>query len=123
MRHTSFPAASDSSIPDPHPQGYAFGTMVSTIQTFALPPDQQAAALAGTLKPTDRTAASPSWTWTAGAAISTVDDMATYAKALADGGLLDHRMQQTRIDSIQPVDPAAPATAGYGLGIVRSAPT
>ncbi|WP_216894187.1 serine hydrolase domain-containing protein [Nocardia alni] len=119
LRHTSFPAASDSSIPDPHPQGYAFGTMVSTIQTFALPPDQQSAALAGTLKPTDQTAASPSWTWTAGAAISTVDDMATYAKALADGGLLDHRMQQTRIDSIQPVDPATPATAGYGLGIVR----
>ncbi|WP_245717631.1 serine hydrolase domain-containing protein [Nocardia jejuensis] len=119
LRNTSFPAATDSSIPDPHPQGYAFGTNVSTIDTFALPPDQQAAALAGTLKPADQTTASPSWTWTAGAMISTVGDMATYVKALADGGLLDARMQQTRIDSIQPIDPANPAMAGYGLGIVR----
>lgn len=119
LKHTSFPAPSDSSIPDPHPRGYAFGTNVSTLQTFALPPDQQAAALAGTLQPSDQTAASPSWTWTAGAVISTVDDMATYAKALADGGLLDRPMQQTRIDSIKPIDPANPAMAGYGLGIVR----
>lgn len=119
LKHTSFPAASDNSIPDPHAQGYAFGTNVSTLDTFALPPDQQAAALAGTLLPSNQTLASPSWTWTAGAAISTVDDMATYVKALADGGLLDKPMQRTRIDSIEPIDPANPAMAGYGLGIVR----
>lgn len=119
LRHTSFPAATDSSIPNPHPQGYAFGTNVSTLQTYELPPDQQAAALAGTLKPSNQTTSSPSWTWTAGAAISTVDDMATFVRALADGDLLNKDMQQTRIDSIQPIDPANPAMAGYGLGIVR----
>ncbi|WP_405494363.1 serine hydrolase domain-containing protein [Nocardia sp. NBC_00511] len=119
LRHTSFPAATDSSIPDPHPQGYAFGTNVSTLQTYELPPDQQAAALAGTLKPSNQTTSSPSWTWTAGAAISTVDDMATFVRALADGDLLNKDMQQTRIDSIRPIDPANPAMAGYGLGIVR----
>ncbi|WP_245568508.1 serine hydrolase domain-containing protein [Nocardia concava] len=119
LKHTSFPAATDSALPDPHPRGYAFGTNVSTLETAALPPDQQAAALAGTLKPTDQTTASPSWAWTAGAAISVVDDMTTYAKALADGDLLDKQMQRTRIDSIQPIDPAHPETAGYGLGIVR----
>jgi D-alanyl-D-alanine carboxypeptidase len=118
-RHTSLPAARDSSIPDPHPQGYAFGTNVSTIDTFALPPAEQAAAIAGTLKPNNATDASPSWAWTAGAAISTVDDMATYAKALVDGGLLDEKTQRIRMDSIQPIDPANPDVAGYGLGIVR----
>ncbi|MCU1640560.1 MAG: beta-lactamase [Nocardia sp.] len=119
LKHTSLPAATDSSIPDPHPQGYAFGTNVSTIDTFALPPAEQAAAVAGTLKPADATDASPSWTWTAGGVISTVDDMATYVKALVHGGLLDAKMQQVRMDSIQPIDPAEPEVAGYGLGIVR----
>ncbi|MFE3188296.1 serine hydrolase domain-containing protein [Nocardia sp. NPDC059240] len=119
LKQTSFPAATDNSIPDPHPQGYAFGTNISTLKTFALPPDQQAAALAGTLLPSDQTTSSPSWTWTAGGIISTVDDMTTYVQALVDGKLLDPQMQKTRIDSIQPIDPANPAMAGYGLGIVR----
>ncbi|MFI1919529.1 serine hydrolase domain-containing protein [Nocardia sp. NPDC020380] len=119
LENTSFPAATDSSIPDPHPQGYAYGTMVSTISTYALPPDQLAAALAGTLQPGNQTQSSPSWTGTAGAAISTVGDMATYVKALVHGGLLDKQMQQTRMNSIQPIDPSDPAMAGYGLGIVR----
>ncbi|WP_084535482.1 serine hydrolase domain-containing protein [Nocardia yamanashiensis] len=119
LRHTSFPAATDNAIPDPHPQGYAFGTNVSTLETFALPPDQQAAAVAGTLLPSDQTLSSPSWTWTAGGMISTVGDMTTYVKALADGTLLDAQMQRQRIDSIAPIDPANPQMAGYGLGIVR----
>ncbi|MFC9471691.1 serine hydrolase domain-containing protein [Nocardia sp. NPDC056952] len=119
LKHTSLPAAADHSIPDPHPQGYAFGTNVSTIDTFALPPEQQAAALAGTLQPNNATDESPSWTWTAGAAISTVGDVATYVRALVEGDLLDEQMQRVRMDSIQPIDPAAPDVAGYGLGIVR----
>ncbi|MFE3101134.1 serine hydrolase domain-containing protein [Nocardia tengchongensis] len=119
LKNTSFPAVTDSSIPDPHPQGYTFGTMVSTINTYELPPDQQAAALAGTLQPTDSTTSSPSWAWTAGAAISTVDDMTTFTKALVEGKLLDAKFQKLRMDSIQPIDPANPAVAGYGLGLVR----
>lgn len=119
LKHTSMPAATDTSIPDPHPQGYAFGTNVSTIDTFALPPEQQAAALAGTLQPGNATDASPSWTWTAGAAIATAGDMATYVRALVEGDMLDEQLQRTRMDSIQPIDPAAPDVAGYGLGIVR----
>jgi len=61
LKHTSLPDATDSSIPDPHPQGYAFGTNVSTIDTPALPPADRAAALAGTLKPNNETNANPSW--------------------------------------------------------------
>ncbi|WP_327101473.1 beta-lactamase family protein [Nocardia vinacea] len=119
LEHTSLPAPTDSSIPDPHPQGYAFGTNVSTIDTYALPPAEQAEAFAGTLKPSNQTNTNVSWAWTAGGAISTAADMATYVKALVGGGLLDAKMQKTRLDSIQPIDPANPDQAGYGLGIVR----
>lgn len=119
LGNTSFPAIEDASIPDPHPQGYMFGTNVSTIDTFELPDDQQAAAVAGTLKPNDVTDDNPSWAWTAGAAISTVDDMTTYVKALVGGGLLDRQMQQTRLDSVQSV---GRGTAGYGLGMARFGP-
>ncbi len=122
LRHTSLPDRTDSSIPDPHPQGYAFGTNVSTIDTYALPPAEQAAAIAGTLKPNNETNANPSWAWTAGGAISTVGDLATYVKALVGGGLLDEKRQKIRLDSIQPTDPANPDAAGYGLGIARFGP-
>ena len=122
LSQTSFPENTDSSIPDPHPNGYAFGTNVSTIDTYALPQDEQQAALDGDLLPNDETNANPSWTFTAGAAISAVDDMATYVKELVGGGLLDEQMQQARLDSVQPTDPANPENAGYGLGIARFGP-
>ncbi|MEU5841720.1 serine hydrolase domain-containing protein [Rhodococcus sp. NPDC047139] len=119
LENTSFPAIDDASIPDPHPQGYMFGTNVSTIDTYELPEQEQAAAVAGTLKPDDVTGDNPSWAWTAGAAISTVDDMTTYVKALVGGGLLDEQMQQTRLDSVQPV---GEGSAGYGLGMAGFGP-
>jgi D-alanyl-D-alanine carboxypeptidase len=122
LRHTSLPDRTDSSLPDPHPQGYAFGTNVSTIDTFALPAPEQAAAVAGTLKPNNETKANPSWAWTAGGAISTVGDLATYVEALVGGGLLDEKTQRIRLNSIRPTDPAAPGAAGYGLGIARFGP-
>jgi D-alanyl-D-alanine carboxypeptidase len=122
LKHTSLPDRTDSSIPEPHPHGYAFGTNVSTIDTFALPPAEQAAAVAGTLTPNDETNANPSWAWTAGGAISTVGDLATYVKALVGGGLLDEKTQKIRLDSIQPTDPANPGAAGYGLNIARFGP-
>jgi D-alanyl-D-alanine carboxypeptidase len=122
LTHTSLPANTDASIPDPHPRGYSFGTNVSTIDTYALPPAQQAEAIAGTLRPNDETNANPSWAWTAGGAISTVGDLAVYVKALVGGGLLNEQTQKLRLDSIQPTDPAQPAAAGYGLGIARFGP-
>jgi len=123
MSHTSLPASTDASIREPHPQGYMFGTNVSTLADAALPPAEQTAAVAGTLKPNDVTDANPSWTWTAGGGISTVDDLAVYVKALVGGGLLDAQMQKTRLDSIVPTDPAAPEVGGYGLGIARFGPS
>jgi D-alanyl-D-alanine carboxypeptidase len=122
MTQTSLPVRTDAAIPDPHPQGYSFGTNVSTIQTYALPADQQAQALAGTLKPNDVTEANPSWAWAAGGVISTVPDLARYVQALVGGGLLDAATQKVRIDSIRPTDPAHPESGGYGIGIAKFGP-
>ncbi len=122
MTHTSLPAANDSSIPDPHPQGYQFGTNVATINSYALPEAQLAAALAGTLKPVNETDENPSWAWAAGGAISTAGDLTTYVKKLVGGGLLDAQTQKTRLDSIKPTNPAQPTVAGYGLGIAKFGP-
>ena len=122
LTQTSLPVRTDATIPDPHPQGYSFGTNVSTMQTYALPADQQAAALAGTLRPNDETDANPSWTWAAGGAISTVPDLFTYVQALVSGRLLDPATQKVRMDSIRPTDPAHPDAAGYGIGIAKFGP-
>ena len=118
LRNTSLPLPPDSSIPHPHPQGYSFGSNTSTIQTYALSAEDAERAVAGTLLPNNETMANPSWGWTAGGVISTVQDMKTYVEALVDGGLLDAQMQKTRMDSVQPTDPAMP-NSGYGLGIAK----
>jgi D-alanyl-D-alanine carboxypeptidase len=118
LQDTSLPQPPDSAIPNPHPQGYSFGSNTSTIDTYALSAEDEKRALAGALLPNNETMANPSWAWTAGGAISTVADMKTYVEALVDGGLLDAQMQKTRMDSIQAMDPAMP-TSGYGLGIAK----
>ena len=122
LEHTSLPALSDNQIPGPHPHGYMFLTDGATLDNIELTPDEQAAALAGTLEPNDVTEWNPSPGWTAGSAISTAEDMAVYTKALVTGGLLDDKTQQARLASIRPVDPSKPDGPGYGLGLARIPP-
>ena len=122
LKNTSLPAPSDSFIPSPHPQGYSYGSNTETIDTYALPTADQPAALAGTLSPNNETQANPSWAWTAGGAISSVQDMKTYVEALVDGGLLNAATQKIRLDSLTP-PPGSPAGAAqYGLGIAKFGP-
>jgi D-alanyl-D-alanine carboxypeptidase len=121
LHHTRFPAADDVGIPSPHPRGYMFGTNVSTLVEAALPASEQAAAAKGTLLPNDHTDSNPSWTWAAGGAISTADDLARYVEALVDGGLLGPRLQEIRLASIRPAG-SDPASAGYGYGIAQFGP-
>jgi len=83
-----------------------------------LPAAEQPLALDGRLLPNNETMANPSWAWTAGGAISTVQNMKTYVEAMVDGGLLDAATQKIRMDSIEPINPAQPES-GYGLGIVK----
>jgi len=56
---------------------------------------------------------SPSPFWTAGAMISTVDDLKVWAQALATGKLLSKKMHE------QQVKFSEPNTQDYGLGIMN----
>ena len=60
MTQSTFPAITDALIPDPHPQGYTFGTNVGTIDSLVLSPEIQAGAADGTLEPIDTTDLNPS---------------------------------------------------------------
>lgn len=122
IRQTQLPAAADAGIPVPHPQGYMFGTNVSTLVDPALPAAEQSAAATGALLPHDVTVANPSWAWAAGGAISTAGDLTRYATALVGGGLLDAKTQQTRLDSIVPIQTPAKIDVGYGLAIAKFGP-
>ncbi|GAA1400289.1 serine hydrolase domain-containing protein [Catellatospora coxensis] len=122
LGQTSLPPNTDSGLPAPHPQGYMFGTNVSTLTDPALPAAEQAAAANGTLLPKDVTVSNPSWAWAAGGAISTAADLTRYVTAMVGGGLLDAKTQQTRMDSILPIGAPGPIEVGYGLAIVRFGP-
>jgi D-alanyl-D-alanine carboxypeptidase len=93
MGHTSFPTT--NAFPEPHSQGY-------TVQT-------------ADGEETVATDWNPSWGWAAGAMISTLDDMRTWAPALATGKLLTPQMQAQRLQTVG--QPGIPPQDGYGLGI------
>ena len=122
MQETSLPPADSVAIPQPHPHGYQYGTNVATMNGEGLPLDQQPAAFAGRTKPNDVTDENPSWTWAAGGGISTIANLATWATAMGDGTLLNPTWQRRRMESIQPIDPANPASLGYGMGIAKFGP-
>jgi D-alanyl-D-alanine carboxypeptidase len=121
MAESSFPTAS-AALPDPHPTGYTYGTNVETVDSNVLSAEKQAAARAGTLAPMDVTFTNPSWAWSAGAGISTADDLTRYLPALVGGGLLSPELQKTRLESIRPVNPTDPQSPGYGLALARFGP-
>lgn len=123
LEHTSLPAVDDASIPSPHPRGYMFGDNVSTLGDGpTLTPAEQDAARAGELLPNDVTFLNPSWGWAAGAAISTIDDLAIYVEALVDGGLLGEELQAERLASIEPIHPEVPDGAAYGMALAQFGP-
>ncbi|MFB7466909.1 serine hydrolase domain-containing protein [Streptomyces sp. NPDC056224] len=90
LKHTLFPTGAE--FPSPHAHGYT---------------DQTASG-----KTEDATNWDPSWGWAAGAMISDLADLRSWAKTLATGTLLTPATQAERLK----VTPALPGT-GYGLGI------
>jgi D-alanyl-D-alanine carboxypeptidase len=88
--HTSTPAT--SAFPDPHPQGYT--------------------VLDGT--PRITTDWNPSWGWSNGNMISTLDDMRIWARAPSSGELFSEATRRERFASALPMD--AEKHAVYGLG-------
>ncbi len=98
MAHTSFPTGTQ--FPVPHAVGYT-------------DPDEPGGA------PVNATGWSASFTWAAGAVISTLDDMRIWMPALADGALIGPVLQQQRLQS--PPTPGLPADVGYGMGVFTAA--
>ncbi|WP_055586670.1 serine hydrolase domain-containing protein [Streptacidiphilus griseoplanus] len=91
LRHTTFPAGAE--FPQPHADGY-------TTQS-------------ANGQPADATDWNPSWGWSAGAAISDLDDMRTWAGVLAKGSLLRRATQAQRLKLL----PTGYPGTGYGLGV------
>jgi D-alanyl-D-alanine carboxypeptidase len=104
LQDTSFPDLTNSSLPDPHAQGYTL----------------QGQSSGG--EPIDATDWSPSEAWTAGEMISTAEDLLTYGRALGTGeSLLPPEQQTERLDSFVSDLPLNQAplkgNLAYGLGL------
>ncbi|MDT0352340.1 serine hydrolase domain-containing protein [Pseudonocardia charpentierae] len=115
MRSTSLPVYDDTAIPDPHSQGYMYGTNVegNVAYNAALAGNKAAAQItvAPGTKPNDVTDL-PSNGVASGAAISTIGDMVIWAKALGTGSLLTPATQAARTT----FDPRG----NYGLGVEKA---
>jgi D-alanyl-D-alanine carboxypeptidase len=95
--HTSFPLV-DPDVRGPHAHGYVIDP----------PPEWGLPAIL------DATRSSPSWAWTAGAIISTLDDVADFHRALFTGRLLGADQQRELQTTV-----AAGPDLRYGLGVVE----
>ncbi|MEU9038666.1 serine hydrolase domain-containing protein [Streptomyces sp. NPDC048352] len=91
LHHTLFPTS--AAFPSPHAQGYT---------------DQSASG--DIVNATDW---NPSWAWAAGAMISDLEDLRSWAKTLATGTLLKPATQAQRLKTTSVGIPGA----GYGLGL------
>ncbi len=115
LTSTSLPVYDDTAIPDPHPHGYMYGTNVegNVAYNAALAGDKAAAQItvAPGVKPTDVTDL-PTNGVASGGAISTVNDMVIWAKALGTGSLLTPATQAARTT----FDPRG----NYGLGMEKT---
>ncbi|PYI38115.1 serine hydrolase [Arthrobacter psychrolactophilus] len=90
---TSMPGGSDP-YPVPHAQGF---TLQGTAE--------------GDATPVNTSGWNPTWAWTAGQMVSTVDDLLVYGRALGTGqGLLNSEAQIDRLSSF-------PDGGGYGLAV------
>jgi D-alanyl-D-alanine carboxypeptidase len=97
LKSTSFPTT-DPDIEGAHTHGYLTN----------VPPTS------GSPSTFDATRLSPSWAWTAGAIVSTVDDLARFQRALFTGELL----RPTQLRELETTVPALPGV-DYGLGVFK----
>ncbi|MER6304174.1 serine hydrolase domain-containing protein [Kitasatospora sp. NPDC001539] len=91
---TSFPT--DASLPDPHSHGYTNQTPDGSIQ--------------------DATNWNPSWAWTAGAVITTLGDLESWAKTVATGAIVSPSAQAERLKML----PTGDAGVTYGFGLFNN---
>ena len=95
LTETSFPTG--AALPQPFAHGYSLQGFPEDIEEY------------------DATFMDPSWGWTAGQMVSTVDDLAIWARALVRGTLLSPPMQSQRLTPA--TLPANTADRAYALGI------
>ncbi len=120
LKDTLLPATNSNTLPDPYSHGYLYGgCSFSNLLDKPYPPDLQAAAKAGTLKPDDCTSQNPSYASAAGGVVSTANDLATWIQALVTGRVLDADYQRQWLDSVQLEDPSKPDGLKYGYGITQ----
>jgi D-alanyl-D-alanine carboxypeptidase len=100
MHQSSLPPLSSSAIPDPHAQGYSYGTDFTGQGPL--------------LNVTDW---NPSVAWTAGSMISSLHDLKIWAKALATGQLLSATTQKERLSFVN-LGTWLGKPYRYGLGVV-----
>ncbi len=117
LKDTLLPASTSNTLPEPYSHGYMYGGSVFALTDKPYPAELQAAATAGTLKPTDDTGQNPSYASAAGGVISTANDLATWIQALVGGRVLDADTQRRWLESPQPEDPKKPDGQQYGYGI------
>src|SRR5438874_4376946 len=118
LKETVLPAITSSTLPDPYSHGYLYGgCSFSNLVDKPYPPELQAAARAGTLKPDDCTGQNSSYATAAGGVISTANDLATWIQALVGGKVLNADSQRQWLDSLQPEVPSKPEGQKYGYGI------
>jgi CubicO group peptidase (beta-lactamase class C family) len=119
MKDTALPASTSNTLPDPYSHGYMYGSSSFALVDQDYPPDIQAAARAGTLKPNDYTNQNPSYASAAGGVISTAKDLATWMQALVGGMVFNSDYHHRWLDSLQPEDPSKPHGQQYGYGITQ----
>lgn len=98
LRHSSFPRSAGM------PRGAAHGYLVAGNPVAPTPGG----------KPYDATHVDPSYTWAAGAIVSTAADVDRFVRALV-GGELVPRSALTEMERTRPIQPGV----GYGLGLLR----
>ncbi|WP_043667090.1 serine hydrolase domain-containing protein [Streptomyces xylophagus] len=97
LDHTLFPDGPNvREFPEPHARGYTNQTLSGEVA--------------------DSTDWNPSWAWSAGAMISTMDDLRSWAKTVATGTLLSPETQKQRLKTL----PTGFPGLSYGLGIFET---
>lgn len=118
LKETLLPASTSNTLPDPYSHGYLYGGCSFRLLTGEpYPPDIQAAAKTGTLKPDDCTSQNSSYASAAGGVISTAKDCATWIQALVGGKVFNSEYQRRWLDSLQPEVASKPQGQKYGYGI------
>jgi D-alanyl-D-alanine carboxypeptidase len=121
MTNTMFPPAASSTIPAPFSHGYLYGG--SSTMMYGSPPytpAMEAEAKAGTLRPKDYTDVNHSFSFAAGAVISTAADLATWMAALGGGKVFNAEYQKIWENSAKIIDPKNSYNwYGYGIDQLR----